>query len=211
MGWSLPSAAELPVGTPVWWWQHAKCNAEHLEERPIVAGSSHGVLASCSADAVAPHPGGAHPDKVRRHALDPRLEPGIDERRVLSLGIQMMRRPAYQHMPPLTRFQVELVGLHGDLVLGLGDASTQLLVKEDGVPRAEDDRPCVDLVHDRQRREPVPAGVDQTPKPPAGKQLYALGFAQALHHAPGTQSGACRTRTAGRVEVGLVIRHSSTP
>src|SRR6266516_1367583 len=50
-------------------------------------------LASCRADAVAPHPGGAHPDKVRSHTLDPRLEPSIDERRALSLGIQMMRRP----------------------------------------------------------------------------------------------------------------------
>ena len=27
-------------------------------------------LASCRADAVAPHPGGAHPDKVRRHLTD---------------------------------------------------------------------------------------------------------------------------------------------
>jgi hypothetical protein len=33
MGWSLPSAAELPVGTPVWWWQDARCNTEHLEEQ----------------------------------------------------------------------------------------------------------------------------------------------------------------------------------
>jgi hypothetical protein len=33
MGWSLPSAAELPVGTPVWWWRDARCNTEHLEER----------------------------------------------------------------------------------------------------------------------------------------------------------------------------------
>src|SRR5436190_23564106 len=99
-------------------------------------------LVSCRADAVAPHPGGAHPDKVRRHPLDPRLEPGIDERRALSLGIQMMRRPPYQHVPPLTRFQIELVGLHGDLVLGLLVAGTQLLVEEDGVPRADDYRPC---------------------------------------------------------------------
>jgi hypothetical protein len=33
MGWSLPSAAELPVGTPVWWWQDARGNTEHLDER----------------------------------------------------------------------------------------------------------------------------------------------------------------------------------
>lgn len=32
MGWSLPSAAELSVGTPGWWWQDASCNTEHLEQ-----------------------------------------------------------------------------------------------------------------------------------------------------------------------------------
>jgi hypothetical protein len=31
--------------------------------------------------------GGGHPDEVRRHSLNPRLKPGIDERRALGFGI----------------------------------------------------------------------------------------------------------------------------
>src|SRR5690348_4418117 len=67
-------------------------------------------LASCTADAVAPHIGGVHPDEVRSHVLDPRLEPSTDDRHAFGLGIQMMRRPPCQHEPPLARFQIELVG-----------------------------------------------------------------------------------------------------
>jgi hypothetical protein len=70
---------------------------------------------------------------VRRYSLDPRLEPGTDERRALGLGIQMMRRPHYQHEPPLTRVHIDLVHLDRDLVLGLRDTSTQVLVKEEGM------------------------------------------------------------------------------
>ena len=50
------------------------------------------LLTSCLADAYAKDTGGTHPDEVRRYILDPRLEPGIDERRALGLGIQMMCR-----------------------------------------------------------------------------------------------------------------------
>ena len=70
---------------------------------------------------------------MRRYPLDPRLEPSIDERHALGPSIQMMRRPPYQHEPPFTRFHIDLVCFHGDLVLGLCDTSTQVLVKEDGV------------------------------------------------------------------------------
>src|SRR5215467_11891679 len=60
--------------------------------------------------------GELHPDEMRRYPLKPRHEPGIDERRTLSLGIQMMCRPPHQHDPPLAFFHVDLVGPHCDLV-----------------------------------------------------------------------------------------------
>ena len=44
----------------------------------------------------------------------------------------MMRRSPYQHEPPLTRFHIDLVCFHGDLVVGLRDTGAQVLVKEDG-------------------------------------------------------------------------------
>src|SRR6185437_14485793 len=106
-------------------------------------------LASCPAGAAAEDTGGIHPDEVRRNPLDPRLEPGIDERRAFGLSIQMMRRPPCQHEPPLTRFHIDLVRLYRDLVLGMRDPSTQVFVKEDGVPRPQDNRPLVDPVRDR--------------------------------------------------------------
>ena len=52
----------------------------------------------------------------------------------------MMRRTPYQHDPPLARLQIDLVGLHGDLVLGMRDTSAQVFIKEDGshVPKTTD-------------------------------------------------------------------------
>ncbi len=172
--------------------------------------ASHSALASCPADAVAPAAGGIHSDEVRRYPLDPRLKPGIDERRALGLGIQMVRRSPYQHEPPLTRFHIDLVRFHRDLILGLCDTSPQVLVEEDGIPRPQDNRPLVDRVRDGQRRRPVPAVVDQAPEPAAGEQLQGFGLTQALQP-PGTRSRARRRRTAGRTQVGVIIRHSSTP
>lgn len=52
----------------------------------------------------------------------------------------MMRRAPHQHEPPLTRFHIELVHLYRDLILGLRDTGTQVLVKQDGfhVPKTID-------------------------------------------------------------------------
>src|SRR5580658_10557428 len=102
------------------------------------------TLASWPAAADAPDTGGIHPDEVGGYSLDPRLEPGIDERRALGLGIQMMRRPHYQHEPSLKRAHIDLVHLHRDLVLGVRDTGTQVLVKEQGIPRPQDNRLLVD-------------------------------------------------------------------
>src|SRR5580704_8291131 len=156
-------------------------------------------LASCPGRAAAPYTGGIHSDEVWRYPVDPRLEPGIDERRALGLGVQMMRRAPYQHEPSLTRVHIDLVHLHRDQVLGVLDTSTQVLVKEDGVPRAQDKRPCIDLVHDRQRRGSSWAVVDQTREPPTGEQVHGLGLAHALRCGPGIRSRAGRGRTAWRV------------
>ena len=95
------------------------------------------LVTSCLADADAKDTGGTHPDEVRRYILDPRLKPGIDERRALGLGIQMMCRSPRQHDPPLVCLQIDLVDLHGDLVVGVRNTGAQVLVK-DGVPRAQD-------------------------------------------------------------------------
>ena len=74
----------------------------------------------------------------------------------------MMRRSPHQHDPSLAPPQIELVGLHGDLILGVRDTSAQVFVKQRGVPRAQDNRLAIDLVYGRQRRGPIPAVVDQT-------------------------------------------------
>src|SRR5262252_7048521 len=168
------------------------------------------VVASRRADAYAKDSRMTDPDEVRRYMLAPRLEPGIDKRRALGLGIQMMCRSARQHDPPLVCLHVDLIHLYGNLVIGVRNTGAQVLVK-DGVPRAQDKRPSVDLVRDRQRREPVPAGEDQSPQPSFGDQVHAFGLAQALQHAPGIRSRVGHSRTAGRTEVGFIIRHSSNP
>src|SRR6516225_10647992 len=83
-------------------------------------------LASFPAAAKAKETGGGHPDEVRRYSLNPRLKPGIDEGRALGLGIEVMRRSAHQHEPPRARLRIDLVGLHGHLVLGVRDTGTQV-------------------------------------------------------------------------------------
>jgi hypothetical protein len=85
---------------------------------------------------------------------------------------------------------VDLVHFHYDLVVGLRDTGTQVLIKQDRVPRAQDDRSLVDLVRDRQRCEPIPARLDQAAHPAIGEQLHAFSLAQALQHTPGTRSRA---------------------
>ncbi len=51
-----------------------------------------------------------------------------------------MGRPPCQHEPSLARFRIDLVHFDEDLVLGLRDASTQVLVEEGGsqVPKTTD-------------------------------------------------------------------------
>ena len=107
--------------------------------------------------------------------------------------------------------ELELVGLHGDLILGVRDTSTQVFVKQRGVPRAQDNRLAIDLVYGRQRRGSIPAVVDQAPHTAAGEQLHAFGLAQGLQHTPGTHSGVGRSRTARRIEIGFIVWHSSKP
>jgi len=47
-------------------------------------------------------------------------------------------------VPPFTCFQIDLVGLYGDLVVGVLNTGTQVVVK-DGVPRAQDKRPLANV------------------------------------------------------------------
>jgi hypothetical protein len=91
----------VPGQRPVWTpWQRG---ALHPEAQPCSC-ESHCRWHHARRDAVAPHTGGVHPDEVRSHVLDPRLEPSTDDRHAFGLGIQMMRRPPCQHEPPLARF-----------------------------------------------------------------------------------------------------------
>jgi hypothetical protein len=70
---------------------------------------------------------------------------------------------------------------------------------------------AVDPVHGRQRRGPIPAVIDQTSHTAVGEQLHAFTLTQGLEHTPVTHSGAGRSRTAGRTEVGFISWHSSKP
>src|SRR5215467_6843950 len=92
-------------------------------------------LASYPAAAQAKETGGGHPDEVRRHSLNPWLKPGIDERRargVVRAGAGSGASPRYRSR---ARLRIDLVGLHGDLVVGVRDTSTQVFIKNGGVPR----------------------------------------------------------------------------
>src|SRR5262245_64993245 len=105
------------------------CNQGARRPTPLRSTRVTPLLASCRADAYAKDTCGTHPDEVRRYILDPRLEPGIDERRALGLVIQMMRRSPRQHDPPLACLRIDLVDLHGDLVVGVRNAGAQVFVK----------------------------------------------------------------------------------
>src|SRR5690348_18324491 len=72
-----------------------------------------------------------------------------------------MGRSPCQDDPPLACLRIDLVGLDGDLVVGVRDTGAQVLVRN-GIPRAHDDGPLVDLVHDRQRRGPTPPPVSSS-------------------------------------------------
>src|SRR6266496_550279 len=124
-----------------------------------------GAPTSCPADAMAPDKSGIYLDKVLRFALDPRLDPGVYDRRALSLGVHMMRRASDQHSPSHARRQIDLVDLHGDVVFGMRDTSTEVLVGEGVLGGAENDRTFVHLVLNRQRRRPIPAVIDEAPEP----------------------------------------------
>src|SRR6476620_4342492 len=98
--------------------------------RPWLHSGVTPLLTSCRADAYAKESRVTHPDEVHRYILDPRLEPGIDERRALGLGIQMMCCSPRQHDPPLVCLRVDLVDLYGDLVVGVLDTGAQVLDKD---------------------------------------------------------------------------------
>jgi hypothetical protein len=73
--------------------------------------------------------------------LDPRLDPGVYERRALSLGFHMMCRTSDQHSPSFASRQIDLVDLQGDVVFGVRDTGTKVFVSEGVLGGAESDRP----------------------------------------------------------------------
>lgn len=94
---------------------------------------------------MAPDTGGIYPDKVLRFTLDPGLDPSVDDRRSLSLGVHMMGRAPDQHSPSLARGQIDLVDLQGDVVFGVCDTSTEVLVGEGVLGGAETIEPSYTL------------------------------------------------------------------
>src|SRR5260370_3758637 len=146
-----------------------------LQGHPLQAPPKRsGAPTSCPADTVAPDTSGIYLDKVLRFTLDPRLDPGVYNRSALSLGVHMMRRASDQHSPSHARRQIDPVDLHGDVVFGVRDTSTEVLVGEGVLGGAENDRTLVHLVLNRQRRGPIPAGINQSPGPPGAGRPPAL-------------------------------------
>src|SRR5712671_6266329 len=189
-----------------------------IRETPPLYCAAHRARWSCTtalgsglADTLATDLAGINPDEVLGFALHPRLKAEVGNRCTLGLGVYVMGSALDEHHPSHPRFGISLVDLHSDLVLGKRDTSTQVLLGEDDPVGAENDRSFMDLVLGRQRHRPKPAVVNQAPDLCGAEQLHAFGLIQALHHAPGTHSRAGRIGTSRRTEVGLVIRHSSTP
>src|SRR5580700_1340341 len=103
------------------------------------------------------------------------------------------------------RLRIDPVDLHDDLVLGLRDASAQVLLGEGDPVGTEHDRPLMHLVLRRHRHRPIPAVVDQAADPPGAEQFQACGLIQLLHYTPGPHSRAWRNRTTGRTGSALWV------
>src|SRR5215472_8256637 len=161
-------------------------------------------LRSCRADTLASAVDGIYPDEMLGLAVDPRLETDVADRGTLGLRVYVMGRAPDEYDPSLARFGIDLVDLHRDLVLGIRNTSTQILLSEGNPVGAENDRSPMNLILGRQRNRPTPTRVNQAPDPSGAEQLHARGLIQGLHEAPGAHS------RAGRTEVSLVIRHTST-
>src|SRR5882757_8023232 len=73
---------------------------------------------------------GTYLDHVLGFTLEPWLDPGVDDRPALSLGVHKMCRAPDQHSPSLTRLQIDLVDLEGDVVFGVRDSGPEVLVSE---------------------------------------------------------------------------------
>jgi hypothetical protein len=65
---------------------------------------------------------------VLRFPLDPRLEIDAGDRGTLGLGIHVVRRAPDDHNPSLARPGIGLVDLYRDVIVGVRDASTQVLL-----------------------------------------------------------------------------------
>jgi hypothetical protein len=103
---------------------------------------------------------GLDPDHVLGFALNPRPKTDLGEFCTLSLIVDVMRSPRDKHHPALACFWIEVIDLHVNVVLGTGDASTQVLFGKEGPVCEEDDRILKDLVLKRERERPVAAVVE---------------------------------------------------
>ena len=115
----------------------------------------------------------------------------------------MMRRAPRPARPTLRGFSASYRWTsEGDLVLSVHDAGPQVLSVK--VSWRVWKRPAfVQLAQDRQHSGAKPAGIGQTPKPPAADQLQALAFIQALQH-PRPVLRMVRRATAARTRAGGV-------
>ena len=177
--------------------------------RPASPLGLHLSPTSCRADAYAKESRVTHPDEVHRYIRDPRLEPGIDERRALGLGIQMMCCSPRQHDPPLVCLRVDLVDLYGDLIVG-GDFTPgrQSSSKtRSHVPKTIDS-PSI-LYMTGSAVGPYRLVKTRRPIPSSGSSAYALGLTQTLQHArgaltPGSGEAAPRGELRSASSSGIV-------
>jgi hypothetical protein len=116
-----------------------------------------GTSALRHADTLTLDMDGLDPDLVVGLALNPRLKTDLGELCTLSLIVDVVRSTRGNHHPAFACFWIEVIDLHVDVVLGTGDAGTQVLFGEERPVREEDDRILKDLVLKRERERPVPA------------------------------------------------------
>src|ERR1700733_5638771 len=94
----------------------------------------------------------------------------------------MVCRSLDEHAPTLTRGLVEFVDLERHLVLGVGDAGAQVLVRVAVRHGPKYDRSLEQHVVDREDGRAVPAGEREPPDPARGDQPQAFRFLQSLQN-----------------------------
>src|SRR5215472_2739384 len=166
--WSTPGCAFCPPSRPT----------------PTCAGYGDLRLPGCPADAPPGDPARDDAEEQLPVPARPRLDAGLQNLRALGVGFHVVHGALDQDAPSLSCGEVDLVDLEGDLVLGVGDAGTEILICGAVLGGAEPDCSPVQPVVDGEHRRAVPARVRDPADAPRRDQPHAFRLVQVLQHWP---------------------------